>query len=98
VGWLARGRRKTEQTGPGRAGEREGKEKGRLGWPRGRKRKEEKEDGPGQWRKKREKHKCIQLHLNLNLKFKFKWKTSNKIMQCGMKCTRPTFYYISFYG
>jgi hypothetical protein len=36
--------------------------------------------------------------LNLNLKFKFKWKTSNRTMQCGMKCTRPIFPYISFYG
>jgi hypothetical protein len=38
------------------------------------------------------------MHWNLNLKFKFKWKTSNKKMQCGMKCTRPIFPYISFYG
>jgi hypothetical protein len=42
--------------------------------------------------------KNIQMHLNLNLKFKFKWKTNNRTMQCGMKCTRPIFSYISFCG
>jgi hypothetical protein len=40
----------------------------------------------------------MQMHLNLNLKFKSKWKTNIKTMQCGMKCTKPIFPYISFYG
>jgi hypothetical protein len=52
----------------------------------------------GVGRAKREKEREKEMHLNLNLKFKFKWKTSNETMQCGMKCTRPIFLYISFYG
>jgi hypothetical protein len=44
--------------------------------------------------KETERRNCIQMHCNLNLKFKFKWKTSNEIMQYGMKCTRSIFPYI----
>jgi hypothetical protein len=68
-------------------------------------RKEQKERGKKKKRewagpkyKKREKKNFIQMHWNLNLKFKFKWKTNNKIMQCGMECTKSIFPYVSFYG
>jgi hypothetical protein len=93
------GEREEERGRLGRAmqEEGEGKEKGRLGcvvWKK-------KKKGERRWagpkvEKEREKKKCIQMHLNL--KFKFNWKTSNETMQCGMKCTRPIFTYISFYG
>jgi hypothetical protein len=82
----------------GRAGEKEGKQRGQLGWAvREEKEKRRKKMGRAKREREREK-KCIQMHLNLNLKFKFKWKINNKIMQYGMKCTRPIFSYISFYG
>jgi hypothetical protein len=70
-----------------RKGERRGKKKGRK---RGLGRAKRMEDR-GRREKKRnvfEIRRYKQIHLNLNLKFKFNRKTSNKIMQCGMKCTR----------
>jgi hypothetical protein len=103
--WAARGGKEHMLAGPrrpaglGRAGCRKGRERPSWARPRGRKRKEEKEDGPAKKEKKREREKkCIQMYLNLNLKFKFKWKTNNETIQCGMKCTRSIFPYISFYG
>jgi hypothetical protein len=94
-----RERRERRLVGLGRKEGKNGRERPSWAVPRGRKRKEEKEDGLGQNREKRERKKnCIQMHLNLNLKFKFKWKTNNKTMQCSMKCTKPIFPYISFYG
>jgi hypothetical protein len=74
--------------------------KGKASWARpcGKRRREGKRKR--EWavpkEKKREKKNCIQIYLNLNLKFIFKWKRNNKTMQCGMKCTRPIFPYISF--
>jgi hypothetical protein len=79
---------------------REGEEKAGLGRAaRGNEKgKREKKRWAGPKENKREKKKRILMHLNLNLKFKFKWKTNNKIMQYGMKCTKPIFPYISFLG
>jgi hypothetical protein len=79
----------------------QGGKKGRGGvGPAGPHRRREEKGGAGlgqeEKRRKRERKNCIRMHLNLNLKFKFKWKTSNKIMQCGIKCTRSIFPYISF--
>jgi hypothetical protein len=84
--WVVRWReeKKERPAGLDRVGEKEREERERE-WA-----------GPKE--KKREKKNCIQMHLNLNLEFKFKWKTNNKVMQCGMKCTKPIFPYISFYG
>jgi hypothetical protein len=80
--------------GRGERGEIE-RESGPVG-PRGRRKTERRRrrKWAGLKEKEREKKKNIQMHLNLNLKFKFKWKT--RTMQCGMKCTRPIFPYISF--
>jgi hypothetical protein len=79
---------------------REGKAK--LGWAARKKKREGKRKRKREWvgpkEKKREKKNCIQIHLNLNLRFKFKWKTTNKIMQYGMKYTKPIIPNISFYG
>jgi hypothetical protein len=74
--------------------------KGEGGGPWGSKKRNGKKrrNWAGPKEKERGKMKCIQMHLNLNLKFKSKWKTSNKTMQCGMKCTRPILPYVSFYS
>jgi hypothetical protein len=92
---------KKRAAGPGLAGGRgeKGKKKerewvsGAAGRRKRKGRKRRKWAGPKE--KEGEKKKNIQMHLNL--KFKFKWKTSNRTMQCGMKCTRPIFSYIPFY-
>jgi hypothetical protein len=63
-----------------------------------RERKKEKREWARPKEKRREKKNCIQMHLNLNLKFEFKWKTNSKTMQCGMKCAKPIFSYVSFYS
>jgi hypothetical protein len=92
------GKREAEQAGlAGPRGE-ERKRKEKAGWagPRRRKGSEGKRKRVGQDKSEREGEK--EMHLNLNLKFKYKWKTSNKTMQCSMKCIRPIFPYISFYG
>jgi hypothetical protein len=85
-------KKKKRPVGLGHARGRKGREW--PGWAAWRKRKREREDGPGQEEKKREREK----EMHLNLKYKLKWKTSNKTMHCSMKCTRPIFPYISFYG
>jgi hypothetical protein len=48
----------------------------------------------------REKRKGFKLREKqaYSFEFKFNRKTNYKTMQCGMKCTRPIFPYISFYG
>jgi hypothetical protein len=95
--WRAGGPWASCWTGPRGGGK---KERGLAGLAARREKREEK--GKGEWagpkEKKSEKKNCIQMHLNLNLKFKFKWKINNKTMQCGMKCTKPIFPYVSFYG
>jgi hypothetical protein len=78
------GRKKKRPVGLGLAGE-----KGEKGRRKGKGRGRRKWAGP---KEKEGKKK------NLDLKFKFKWKASNRTMQCGIKCTRPVFPYISFYG
>jgi hypothetical protein len=86
LGWAMweEGRGGKGQVGLGRIGEKEKRRK-KMGLAK----KEKRERG---------KKNCIQMHLNLNLKFKFKWKINNKTMQYDMKCTKPIFPYISFYG
>jgi hypothetical protein len=95
--WVAWRKRKRERrlVGLGRAG-REGREE-KAGWAwaaRSKKREKKNREWAGPNLKKRDKKNCIQMHL----KFKFKWKTNNKTMQYRMKCTKPIFPYISFYG
>jgi hypothetical protein len=74
------------------------KRKGCWAGPCGRKGREgKKREWAGPKEKEGKKQKNIQMYLNLNLKFKFKWKTSNRTMQCSMKCTRPIFpFYFLF--
>jgi hypothetical protein len=84
LGRLVHAGRKGKKEKPGWAGPC--RRKGREG--------EKKKDRVG--RAKREKEGEKEMHLNF--KFKCKWKTNNKTMQCSMKCTRPIFSYIYFYG
>jgi hypothetical protein len=76
------------------------RKKGRLGLgrveeiERGKRKRKREWAGPKEIKGK--KKNCIQMHLNL--KFKSKSKKNNKTMQCGMKCTKPIFPYIPFYG
>jgi hypothetical protein len=89
------GEKKSEATaGLGHAVEGE-ERKGQLDWAV----REEKKRGEKkrEWDGPKEKEEEKELHSNV-FEFKCKLKTNNKIMQCGMKCTRTIFPYISFYG
>jgi hypothetical protein len=103
AGWAV-GPGKEERSRLGRLGRlgREGRKeekKEKADWARSCRRKGregKKKEKVGRAKRDREGEK--EMHLNLNLKFKYKWKTSNKTIQCGIKCTRSIFPYISFYG
>jgi hypothetical protein len=96
---LGRTEEKERKSWAGPRGREERRRKARLGRAarKKRERKKKKRVGRAQLEKEGEKE-FIQMHFNLNLKFKFKWKINNKTMQWGMKCIKPIFPYISFYG